>query len=730
MQDEGGAPSQSAPASPHVFRDTPPQSVPTSQPAPQQRSAPAAPKQDQPFDPYAEARKRREGEQRRAQTDQAYADKYGDPKKETQFDSLLKIADSLRGTIGGVMGTMVGAALDAVVAFRKAQVEVDKEQHQQTLISELPLPQEAEGPAEKPIYRPQMSPPPSAREPPDRAQPTPPHTQPTGQREALVPYVQEVTAAVRLVESAVKGLAKPAPPVKETKAAPGATVPTKADMPARRAATAEVPVAVDAVEPPTTAPTTEPSKFPEQEPILADALSGLKNLGLGSGKRTDTEADKLIEGLTKSGEKFATVQEAIEAAMRLKQGLPVAAPKAPSAEVPIPKVEPQEPVTEAPTQYKPPPRAEVPHPGTLFGRERTATPPSVEGIFGRERKPAEVPTTAGSAMGGYRRPAYVAAPDKPEHDAGNAMGGRDRPAYTEPIDAADALYEQHQKDTDDALRRAPDKAMSERAAIPVAPRVQDVPKALPAPPSGGPPGGGAGGLMAGATAAVPYVAAAVAAAKALQAVRDGAVSAVAGVGSFAAAMADPDANPAKMVGNIGEGTKAVADKLLYINPILGILGSVAGEATTQLGKMMDALSATATRYGEYNPNIGVAQAVAEINHTMGDMRRAQTVGPELARYVQAQGDLQQKFEDIKIKVLMKILPLVTNIVAILEKVMPDGEGIAATIQALALPLTALSAAANTLVGIQSDATRPEVLDPSSLIINLNTGIDGPGLQLP
>ncbi len=87
-----------------------------------------------PFDPAAEARKRREGQQRAAQVDAAYKQQYGDPGKETGLDSIIKIVDQLRGTIGGVFGTVVGGVLDIVSGIRKAQVETADKKNRGSLL--------------------------------------------------------------------------------------------------------------------------------------------------------------------------------------------------------------------------------------------------------------------------------------------------------------------------------------------------------------------------------------------------------------------------------------------------------------------------------------------------------------------------------------------------------------------------------------------------------------------
>ncbi len=248
--------------------------------------------------------------------------------------------------------------------------------------------------------------------------------------------------------------------------------------------------------------------------------------------------------------------------------------------------------------------------------------------------------------------------------------------------------------------------------------------------SGGAASDGAMAGMSGALAAAAGpVGLALAVVDAAKGVRDSAMSAVRSVGNFAAAFADPSADAAKTMQTFGEGTKEVADKAFMLSPALGILAGTVGEAASSFGKLMSAINATAERYGEFSPVIAQAQAIAEVNHTLGDVRRAQESGPELARYVQMQGQLQQQFEDIKIKVLLKILPIVTKIGDLVEKIMPSGDGIASAVESLAAPLSALVGIANMLVQTQENANAPPMNDPTSIIFNTpapNIGPPAPG----
>jgi len=265
---------------------------------------------------------------------------------------------------------------------------------------------------------------------------------------------------------------------------------------------------------------------------------------------------------------------------------------------------------------------------------------------------------------------------------------------------------------------------------PIAPGLPPVSPATPTPPSGGispqhlnaaqmamPQLGAASSALA---AAGPIGLAIMVAMEAEKSLRGHARS----IGNAGAAIANPDANPSRAVTEAGN---AVAESFH------GLIG-VSGELTASFGRIMQAVDATANRYAEFSPEISQAQAMVEVRHTMGEMRRAQEAGPELARYVQMQGELQQKFEDTKIKLLVQILPIVTAIMGYLEKAMSAGSDITQAITTLAGPLNSLCQLVDQWRGIQQDANRPPVDDPTNMIINLNPGAgfgqSGAGLSLP
>lgn len=180
-----------------------------------------------------------------------------------------------------------------------------------------------------------------------------------------------------------------------------------------------------------------------------------------------------------------------------------------------------------------------------------------------------------------------------------------------------------------------------------------------------------------------------------------------------AGIASPNADPSRPIAALGDAASKASEKI----PVLGEAVLVAGESLKGLATIMQALDKTAERYGEYSPQIAQAQAVAEIRQTMGDFRRAQEVSTEMAKYVLAQSDLQQRFEDIKIKLLTKILPAVTRILEVVEIMMANGESAVGAIQALAAPLTLLASIAGQWFGMARDDRMPVLEDPTNQIIN-------------
>lgn len=90
-----------------------------------------------PFDPMEAAMDRRRGEQRRALVGEQYKQLYGDEEKATGIISSLRhVAYRMRGTIGGLAGTLVGAVLDVMAAVDRAQVQAQRRKKTEDLLAE------------------------------------------------------------------------------------------------------------------------------------------------------------------------------------------------------------------------------------------------------------------------------------------------------------------------------------------------------------------------------------------------------------------------------------------------------------------------------------------------------------------------------------------------------------------------------------------------------------------
>lgn len=235
--------------------------------------------------------------------------------------------------------------------------------------------------------------------------------------------------------------------------------------------------------------------------------------------------------------------------------------------------------------------------------------------------------------------------------------------------------------------------------------------------------GGAGkafGALGEVAPVAASVAAIVMAAKALQdavtaAVIGGARAAIGAVSGIANFAASPNADPSAPIADFGKAISSAGDKVSSVVPVLGLLYTVVGDTTTAFASLMQNIDKTAQRYGQYSPEIAQAQAIAEIRHTLGDMRRSQEISAQMSEYLAAQSDLQQNIEDIKVKMLAQILPVVTRILEVINAVMPSAEGIETAVSALSVPLNMLAMYLSEVVGLVRDQRQPDPKDPTSAL---------------
>lgn len=135
------------------------------------------------------------------------------------------------------------------------------------------------------------------------------------------------------------------------------------------------------------------------------------------------------------------------------------------------------------------------------------------------------------------------------------------------------------------------------------------------------------------------------------------------------AVAPAAASPA-----IGAGTAAVAGGAAAAGPGLaaGALAAVGGPVGLAvvaglgvvaygLKKVYDAANKLSDRLAPYSPSLAVARAEADVRQTLGDMRRANYLGTDLARFTAAQSQFSQSGQDLLANILKPLVPLVTSI---------------------------------------------------------------------
>ena len=170
-------------------------------------------------------------------------------------------------------------------------------------------------------------------------------------------------------------------------------------------------------------------------------------------------------------------------------------------------------------------------------------------------------------------------------------------------------------------------------------------------------------MMGGLAAVAMPVAIALAADQAIKGVVKSAMS---GIGGILKGAASPDDDPSKAIEGLSSAVSSFGEKLP--GPI-GQMAAAVGEAGKIFSGLMQAFTKQADKYAEYNPQIAQAQAMAEIRQVMGDMRRAQRSSGEIARFIEEQSKMQQQFEEIKMKIWMKILPIITAILQVLSRLL-------------------------------------------------------------
>jgi hypothetical protein len=120
------------------------------------------------------------------------------------------------------------------------------------------------------------------------------------------------------------------------------------------------------------------------------------------------------------------------------------------------------------------------------------------------------------------------------------------------------------------------------------------------------------------------------------------------------------------------GISGAASALSAIPGPAGMVAAGLSVAASAVGGFIDAVSGYADKLSPYSPQIAMAQAQAEVTQVLRDMERAQKLGPDLAKFIEAKSRLDQSWEDAKVAFMQKVVPSLTKIVEFLA-FMLDGQ---------------------------------------------------------
>jgi hypothetical protein len=192
--------------------------------------------------------------------------------------------------------------------------------------------------------------------------------------------------------------------------------------------------------------------------------------------------------------------------------------------------------------------------------------------------------------------------------------------------------------------------------------------------------GAGGGLGAGLAAAAGPVAIGLAVMAALEKLKDALVGAVTAAGAFTTKFAASETTVGQVAEMAGTGLRAFGDKLFYASPLLGTFTSVLGESINVLGQFTAVVDGFVDRYAQFSPGLALGTGQAELVQVMGDFRRAQQVTPELLRYLQTRTEVQQRYEDVKARLLQQMAPTATKLLESVDRMLPTLEVVARIVQ--------------------------------------------------
>lgn len=199
------------------------------------------------------------------------------------------------------------------------------------------------------------------------------------------------------------------------------------------------------------------------------------------------------------------------------------------------------------------------------------------------------------------------------------------------------------------------------------------------------------------------------------------------------ALAESASNAASQTAGLSTGAANAASASSSLAKAMGPLGVAATATALGLNALDRVIQPLIQNYADYNPQVAMAQAMAEVRTTFGDMRRAQESGPQLASYIKAQTELQQKWEDVKVGLLTKLMPIAEAIMELISTLLPIVQTGLQPVAVVAELIGKILKAITGFFASQSDQDSQTNLDPFSVLLSGYTfgqPAGSPGVQVP
>ncbi len=203
---------------------------------------------------------------------------------------------------------------------------------------------------------------------------------------------------------------------------------------------------------------------------------------------------------------------------------------------------------------------------------------------------------------------------------------------------------------------------------------------------------------------------------------EGIKSGVGAIGGAATSIASVNSDVGGGIASVGDAISSAGQKfdetLGLVNPVVGKFGVFVGESAKAMSAFMQAVDQTAKHYEQYNAQIAMAAAQAEVRQTVRDIARGRVLGSSMGQYVTAKSKLENDIEDIKAELLDALLPTVTTVLETLKTIvelLPDKKG---PVIQFGLAVSGITAVKNLLDEInEKTPKKKDPPDPTTLLFS-------------